>query len=40
MQLMLTSSAQNPLLSLNGVPRTGRVVEGGVLYEGLFPRCV
>ena len=36
-QLMLTSSAQNPLLSLNGVPRTGRVVEGGVLYEGLFP---
>lgn len=36
-QLMLTSDAQNPLLSLNGVPRTGRVVEGGVLYEGLFP---
>ena len=30
-QLMLTSDAQNPLLSLNGVPRTGRVVEGGVL---------
>ena len=36
-QIMLTTDAQNPLLSLNGVPRTGRVVDGGVLYETLFP---
>lgn len=36
-QLMLATDAQNPLLSLDGVPRTGRVVDGGVLYENLFP---
>lgn len=36
-ELVVTSSAQNLLLSLNGQPRTGQPTADGVLYTGLVP---
>ena len=36
-QLMLSTSAANPLLTLNDTACTGEVVSGGVLYKNLFP---
>ena len=36
-QLMLSTGASNPLLTMNDTARTGEVVSGGVLYKDLFP---
>lgn len=39
-QLMLTSSAQNPLLSLNGVPRTGGWWRAACCTRGCSPGSI
>ena len=36
-QLMLTTSAANPLLTMNDIAHTGEVVSSGVLYKDVFP---